>query len=449
MPSFKQSLCHLRWGYPNISLTRNELRTCCKTPFQSVNEKDMEEQGIDLFLNNRYQIERRFEMFKGIRHRDCQQCWQLEDQGANSLRGNSPQGFLDYANHHNMFAEFPDKHMNYVTRHVNLNSEILRSHKPFMLEVSLGNTCDLKCMYCNHVYSSQWATESLKNNRLPIEIYNEVSGKPNQKFIDLFWEWFNKEAKFSLERIGIIGGEPLITPDFYPFIDRLLESYQDIENDDTTIWIVTNLNTSESYFKKLMNYLPKLNEKFKLEILISMESTENQAEYIRNGLNWSKFENNVYKLCEATKDNHRVVIGFLPSVNVLSIPRYTKFLQWVYKVVQDTGKYIMLKQNTVVWPEVHTPFILTPEYAKYITEAIDWIKTVDSTMPDFDDIFGRWPAYTEFLINLRDSLSNNKPDQEMQKRFHEWFKDFDGLRALNFEETFPELKDFYNMCGKL
>lgn len=449
-PSYEKSLCHLRWGYPNISLTRKEIRTCCKTPFQKVNDDDIKSYGIDLFLNTDYQVNRRFEMMKGERHGDCHQCWQIEDQGATSLRGNTANGFIDFAHHRNLFDEFGTTDMNTVTEQVNLDSNILRSHKPFMLEVSLGNTCDLKCMYCNHVYSSQWATESLKTFKISQHIYDEVNGAPDSEFIELFWKWVDQEAKFSVERIGIIGGEPLITPEFYPFIDRLIETYQDIPHNNTTIWIVTNLNTPENYFNRLLKYLPKLNEKFKLEILISMESTEDQAEYIRNGLNWKRFESNVRKLFNSTKDNDRVTLGFLPSITALSIPRYKQFLQWVYNISRETGKPVMLKQNIVTWPNCHTPFVLTPDFADYLTDAIDWLTSVQSDMPEFNDHFGRWSTYTAFLVNLRDSIKNNTTDQSMlRQQFYTWFKDFDELRGINFVETFPEFKDFYAMCGEI
>jgi len=450
MPSNENSICHLRWGYPNISLTRNEIRTCCKTPFQKVTEQDQKEYNINLFLNTDYQLNRRIEMLKGIRHNDCGQCWQIEDQGATSLRGNSSQGFIDFAYSRQMFGEFGTSDLAEVGEKVTIDSKILRSHKPFMLEVSLGNTCDLKCMYCNHVYSSQWATESLKNNKIPQIVYDEVTGSPNQEFIDLFWKWVDTEAKHSLDRIGIIGGEPLITPDFYPFIDKLLEVYNDVPHNNTTIWIVTNLNTPDNYFNRLINYLPKLNEKFKLEILISMESTEEQAEYIRNGLTWKRFESNVYRLFEATKGNDRVTLGFLPSITALSIPRYKKFLQWVYKVGKDTGKPAMLKQNIVTWPNSHTPFVLTPDFADYLTDAIEWVKTVQTEMPEFDDHYGRWNTYLDFLINLRDSIQNSTNDQRtLRQDFYKWFNDFDQLRGLNFVETFPEMKNFYAQCGDI
>ena len=54
------------------------------------------------------------------------------------------------------------------------------------------------------------------------------------------------------------------------------------------------------------------------------------------------------------------------------------------------------------------------------------------------------------LNQIKDSIKNNNKDQtELRQSFYKWFVDFDNLRNLNFVETFPELKEFYKMCGEL
>jgi organic radical activating enzyme len=450
--SYKKSICSLRWGYPNISLTRSEIRTCCKTPFQTVSENDIKEYGINLFLNTKYQKERRLEMLKGIRHHSCSQCWQIEDQGASSLRLANPnpeKSFDNYARHNKMYSEYGNLSLENIAESATLESAIVESHRPFMLEVSLGNTCDMKCMYCNHVYSSQWATEGLKNKTLSIQDYKSVTTKPEEKFTELFWKWVDLEAKHSLDRIGIIGGEPLITPEFYDFADKLLEVYKDVPHNNTNIWIVTNMNSESKYFDKFIQYIPKLNEKFKLEIHISMESTHEQAEYIRNGLSWSTFENNVNRLFDLTKDMDRVTLAFLPSITALSVPRFKNFLVWVYELSKKYNKIPMLKQNIVTWPQPHTPFILPSEFATYLDSAIEWLSTIQDNTPKFSDEFGRWGVYNTFLKNLRNSIRNGGQGKtELRSKFFNWFNDFDKLRNLNFKQTFPELVDFYNLCEK-
>ena len=442
------SICHLRWGYPNISLTRSEIRTCCKTPFQTVTDQDIDEHNIDLFLNTPYQKDRRLEMLQGTRHSDCKSCWSIEDQGATSLRGNSPDGFIGHANHVGMFNEFAEPTLDYVSKHVNINSKILESNDPFMLEVSIGNTCDMKCMYCNHVYSSQWATESLKNGSINIETYKSVQSKPNQKFLDMFWKWVDSKAKYSLNRIGIIGGEPLISPEFYEFIDKLLEVYKDREGlAKTRIWVVTNLNSTDAQYAKFLEYIPKITKLFTLEVHVSMEAMGEQAEYIRNGLDWNRFENNVNKLFKSDAD---IEIAFLPSITALSIPRFTTFLKWVYDLSIKYNKPVMLKQNIVTYPNWQTPFILPNNFATYLDSAIDFMAEVSYGMPEVSDKFGTWPSYTAFLVNLRSGIQNSQPiDTGTMRQFARWFDEFDSKRNLNLIKTFPEFEYFYKACKEV
>jgi organic radical activating enzyme len=407
----------------------------------------MQEHGINLFLNTPYQKQRRLEMLKGVRHRDCNGCWQIEDSGGTSLRGNNSRGFIDFARHRRMFDEFQTQDLNKVSESVSLESAILESHRPFMLEVSLGNTCDMKCMYCNHIYSSQWATEGLKNKTLSIEEYRAAATKPRQDFLNLFWKWVDQEAKHSVERIGIIGGEPLITPEFYDFLDRLLEVYEDVPHNNTNIWIVTNMNSESKYFNRFIEYIPNLTKKFHLEIHVSMESMEQQAEYIRNGLAWNTFESNVNRLFDLTKDMKEVTLAFLPSITALSIPRFANFLTWIYELCERHQKPAMLKQNIVTWPQPHTPFILPSEFADYLDPAIEFVESVQDRMPQFKDEFGRWRAYNDFLKNLRSGIRNGGAGKtELRHKFATWFRDFDNLRGLNFKQTFPELSNFYDIC---
>ena len=405
----------------------------------------MDKYGTEIFLNTDYQKKRRMEMLQGVKHSDCKSCWSLEEIGAKSLRGNNPYGFVDYANRYQMFQEFTPPTLVEIANQVTIDSKILESNNPFMLEVSLGNTCDMKCMYCNHVYSSQWAAESLNNNTINVEIYRQVQSNPNERFINLFWEWVNTKAKHSLNRIGIIGGEPLITPEFYNFLDKLIEVYADKEGPKTRIWVVTNLNATANYYNKFLEYVPKLLEKFILEVHISMEALNDQAEYIRNGLDWNRFESNVNKLFASDTD---IELAFLPSITALAIPRFPKFLKWVYNLSKTYNKAVMLKQNIVTHPDVQSPFILPPEFADFLDPAIDWMQSISVGMPDVSDKFGTWSSYTDFLIRLRDGIRYNKNDNTMSKlRFATWFNDFDNKRHLNFVDTFPEIANFYNQAS--
>ena len=260
----------------------------------------------------------------------------------------------------------------------------------------------------------------------------------------MFWQWVDTKAKYSLDRIGIIGGEPLITPEFYEFIDKLLEIYADKEGEKTRIWIVTNLNSTDAQYAKFLEYIPKITKLFTLEVHISMEALGEQAEYIRNGLDWARFENNVNKLFQSDAD---IELAFLPSITALSIPRFPAFIQWVYDLSIKYDKPVMLKQNIVTYPGWQTPFILPNTFASYLDSAVDFMLEVSHGMPEVSDKFGTWAAYTSFLINLRTGIQNSQPvDAGIMRQFALWFDDFDKKRNLNLSKTFPELESFYLAC---
>ena len=84
-----------------------------------------------------------------------------------------------------------------------------------------------------------------------------------------------------------------------------------------------------------------------------------------------------------------------------------------------------------------------PKYIPQLTK--EWMKNIETEMPDVSDKFGTWVGYTEFLCKLRDGIKHNDVDNTTIRRaFVNWFDDFDRKRNLNFVNTFPELANFYN-----
>ena len=61
-------------------------------------------------------------------------------------------------------------------------------------------------------------------------------------------------------------------------------------------------------------------------------------------------------------------------------------------------------------------------------------------------------------FNIRDSIKNQEGEKidwvsgdvnDVRASFYKWFKQYDERRKVNFLETFPEYKEFYNMCKEL
>ena len=446
------TICDLKWNYPIFNMDRGEFRSCCRTPSNKVTEEELQTQGIDAFLNSPKMLQSRLDLIQGVKTPDCKTCWNIEDNGMSSPR----QGSELFWKHMKEKRQIPstleysdDKLKTILGTITNLNDPRLKSNYPYMLEISLGNTCDMKCMYCNHHYSTQWATEEIKLGRISQEQYDREFPKAPAIFNEKFWEWFNEVGVKHLGRIGIIGGEPLIMPEFYLMVDKLIESRQKSpKKKRTSFWIVTNLNTPKNYLEKFLQYLPKLSETFDVEILVSMESVGTKAEYIRNGLDWNKFTTNLDTLLSRKDVNFN--FGFIPSLNALSVSSLKDFVMFAEGLYHKHGRPVAIKQNIINFPSHQSPFILTPDFAKYVDECIEYMEPKIPDMPIVPDYHGRWDTFVEFIKELSESLKNNTIDKTNERRyFANWFDDFDNRRKMHLLETFPEYTEFYNMCKGL
>ena len=443
------TICDLKWNYPIFHMERGEFRSCCRTPSRPISDSLIDELGTNAFLNNPQMLQSRLDLVQGKRNEDCKSCWGLEDTGMSSPR-HDPDKFWYQLQKSKVVSpnqSYSDDVLRLEMSKINsVNHTGLQSHYPYMLEVSLGNTCDMKCMYCNHIYSTQWATERIKYGEITQEQYDREFPKASDKFDEYYWKWFDT-VKLHLGRIGAIGGEPLIMPEFYKFIEKsiaAIEPIKDYRNKKMTFWIVTNLNTPPNYINKFLEYLPKLTEHFDVEILGSMEAVGKRAEYIRNGLDWERFTTNLDKILGS---KYNFEFGFISSVNALSIATTIDFIKFTEELYQKYNRPVALKQAVVNYPSHQSPFILTTDFAKYIDDTVAYMQQRADVMPDVSDFYGRWDQYILFLQNLANSIRNNKQERiSDRKKFVSWFNTFDERRKLNFLETFPEYANFYNFC---
>jgi len=447
------TICEFKWNYPIFQIDRGDFRSCCRTPSAPISKDLLEEKGIDAFLNNDDLIKSRLDLIRGVKHSDCKSCWNLEERGMKSPR--IPENFWNFLKRERVIPrdmEFNEENVRIELAKIDsVDHPFLKANNPYMMEISLGNTCDLKCMYCNHHYSSQWATELIKIGEITQEQYDTEFPKAPSTYEDKFWDWFDRVGCFSIHRINMIGGEPLIIPEFYDYVERMMariDQIKPVKKKKPTLCIVTNLHTPATYFNRFINRLSKITEVFDLEILISMESLEGRAEYIRNGISWDRFNSNVHKLLAVKDSNFQV--GFLMSVSVLSVPTTKQFVEYATNLSDQYQRSVGLKQNIINFPKWQNPMILPPEFSKHLYDTIEYMEKHVNNISNPTHFYGRYDQYMIFLRSLAESMIDNTGDYtDDRKKFHEWFVNFDKRRGLNLVETFPELADFYNLCGQL
>lgn len=403
---------------------------------------ELSAKGFDAFLNSDYQKSRRLEMLKGVRHADCATCWNLETKGVRSPRST--------------VAEFEQQMERQIGTKVTLaqltsapseDAPWLRSDQPVMLEIMLGNTCDMKCTYCNHHYSSQWAAERVKFGDIPADQVESEFSKPPISFANGFWEWFAHTGRQSLKYINLLGGEPLLMDGFYDFLDRLENFYPLSENPEVVLSIVSNFNASPARLERFLARIPRLKQRFQIDLNLSMESTGPRAEYIRHGLDWSRWELNVRRLLASEIDG--VQISFQLATNALNVTSIEGFLRFAKALYDEYRTPIFLRQNIISDPHWQSPLILTPDFAEYLDRACDFLQSVEPEMASLNHPWGSWSAYRGFLGGIARRIREGGENGEARRKFFSWFSQYDQRRGLNFLETFPEYQTFWELTRTL
>lgn len=440
-PDRPNTLCNYAWDYLLFYISEPSFTYCCRTERTKITPEMYQGYGSELFSNLPEHIERRRSLLRNHQHKDCNTCWSLENKGFKSARNDTK--FEEYM-HRNAGVKPLSK--NDLTD----DPTYELSSYANIIEIVLNNTCDAKCTYCSEHYSTQWYAEKKKFNIAMTRESSQI-GARDPKVEQLFWQWYEDVGMKQLIRFGFIGGEPLITDLIYECFDKLIEIHnktprlQPVENllngdgiSKIELCITTNMNTPEAYFKKFLEYLPKLNEHFNIIIQVSGENVGEELEYIRYGVKWKRFKNNLEKLLSLQE---LVSIDFMPCINLVGLPSLYKYIDY-FKYCVETYYPIHIHRNIVTWPTQQSPMCAPREFASYFDAPI---KTFNELLNDERyktcKPYNNWVVFKEFLEQTRDAILNNPPMTDMWYTGEEvgiFFEELDKRRNTNFLKTFPE-----------
>lgn len=436
-PTPKNSMCLYRWHYPLVNLSTGEVKTCCHTVGEVPSQSEMDSLGPDVFLNHPTQLQYRSEMLKGEKNPACNHCWRMEEKGVTSPRQGA-EWIANYFNRHGI----AQGNFNQVLTQLQANPSSVKSSHPELLEIMLGPACDLKCMYCNEVFSSLWEQEKKKFND-PIQHVSSAS-KPTS-FDENFWKWFESIHK-SLYYISFIGGEPLINPRFHETVSRICSIFPQEKRDFPTLGVISNFNAPEPVFDRFLSTVEKATKQFPMIILASVDTVGPRAEYIRHGLKWDRLIKNVKKLLAKRPD--RVSFTFNPTLNVLSIPTMIELLKLAVELRNEFDFPIALGRSMVISPSIFSPLILPRHYSHHLDECIDFVTKHND--PKYKSPYhGDWDLFIGFLQGVRDAIRDGQPNPVEHVNFMKQVLRNDVRRGTSIKSIFPEYVDFFSHCESL
>lgn len=438
------TFCSAKWENSTIWLGSGQSTSCHHPPAHAIDLEEIKTNPSAIHNTEQKKDDRRL-MLQSERPKGCDYCWKLEDQGSVSDRVYKTKIYTDDAIQKAADTKYFED--------VNLKT----------LEISFDRTCNFACSYCNPAFSTTWAKdikdngpyENLKSDgRNHFTHAHEASqlfkvGEQNP-YVNAFMKWWDAGLKSSLQEIRITGGEPLMSQEFWRFIEGY-SKVTSFESDPThgddmdlsallppRLAVNTNLGCSQELFERFLAITHDVSE---MDVYTSCEATFHQAEYIRDGLDFDEWLSRVdVLLFEARIQTLHVMC----TINSLSLFSLTEFLDMLLmlKAKNHGGPSAQLSftLNILRFPSFQSCLVL-PEYIrKQRRQDLQLWLWKNATNKYFEQ---HELNHVERLIQY---LKEPEPDDidVLRHDFKQFYTQYDKRRGKSFEDTFPkEIVEWY------
>ena len=321
------TMCLAKFHEASIWVYSGKIASCHYTPFIQVGNT------VDTFYNPLEKREQQKRMLAGEQPPACNSCWHYENLGLRSDRTRKSLSFKDH------LSADDYKNPNYV-------------FKPKALELAFQNTCNLACSYCSPQFSTAWMND-IRNQGVYQDITTddrrhyqkdivEIQQMIDPPDMNLFWDWFTTVAD-GLESIRVSGGEPLMHEEVFRVFEMMTQMNPDIE-----CVIHSNLCQKPVVMDRFFDKISKLTN---LRMNISNESAGETAEFIREGMVYSEWLENVERLGNST------VKEFTISTTVSAIALQS--LDQMYLDIID------IRKRTKVKPYISINMVDKPDFQSF------------------------------------------------------------------------------------
>jgi hypothetical protein len=225
----------------------------------------------------------------GFKNPDCSKCWKLESKGQSSYRLN----------------------WNRSTYFAGDTSPTIE-----IIDLRLGNQCNLQCRICNPMWSDQLG--KLYQSAKDEGIFNSLNHsfttgtiKPSNQFIEDLVGFCLRTP--SLKEIKFAGGEPFVMPEVEYFLQQMIQAGKK----DLTVSFLTNTTTAKESTLDLL-------KQFKKVILqCSIDGIGEHIEFQRFPCKWTVIERNFRRFIDCGFE-----VSLTPCWSQLNALGVVDFLNW-------------------------------------------------------------------------------------------------------------------------
>jgi MoaA/NifB/PqqE/SkfB family radical SAM enzyme len=396
------------------------IKVCCRShPIGFIQDSTLEE-----IWNNESMCRIRKQVLNDERPPECEPCFNLEDQGVESLRQRHITGVIPEAR---------------ITLYPNAISKMSENYTmPFeipTMELKLNNLCNLKCRMCNPTDSTSWNDWKeveefyIKENNYLVKNIQElklIESPYLDKFTDnpAWWSSLEKLLPY-FQRVEFAGGEPLTDPTHYRILEMLQPYASNIE-----VKYATNLTSLGKGSRNVFDYWPAFKS---VAVNVSIDGIGSSYEYIRGNGCWDDVVVNIKRIQEISNVSRIVGAVAVQVSNIMILD------QMIETFLDDLG--IVFYTNMVNYPNVLSIQVL-PNELKSI--AITRLRNVQKRVPEFKYVKEN-PILLGITLQQIDGIVNfilAKNTTHLWNDCVEFNRRLDVTRNQSFTDATPEFKSY-------
>ena len=393
------------------------IKICCKSaPIGFIQDESLE----SAWNNDTMQTVRR-QVLNNERPEVCKPCWDLEDQGVESLRQRHINGVIPEAR----IKLYPDTEF----------KEILPFTFPTM-EIKLNNLCNLKCRMCHPMDSTSWNDwdqvepfYKKEDNFLVQKIHSlNLVNKPYLGPFDDSDNWWKSFEKLlpHFRRVEFAGGEPLMDPQHFKILEMLKPYGNQIQ-----LKYATNLSMLGKGSRTVHEYWPHFKS---IAVNVSIDGYGPSYEYIRGNASWTDLLSNIKEIQQFPNIDRIVGAVAVQVSNAYVLPRMIEFF------LDELG--IVFYTNMVSYPQCLSIQTLPEDLKREITDRLLYTKTKihEYALVIKNPILQR---ITETQIdNIINYMNHKDTHEELWNDTINFNMNLDITRNQSFLEVNPEFKPY-------
>jgi len=389
--------CMMPWVHMHLWPAGFTYPCCMSDPDYPIG--NTQTQSLQDIWNGEQMRKIRLNMLSGEPSKECRRCYELEDNGMQTLRNSS-------------ITNFADKHWQKVMNTSDDGSagDVNMAY----MDIRFSNLCNLKCRSCGPQFSSSWFEDHK-------QMYGELNHPKILQVRDEMKSFMDELEPLleSVERVYWAGGEPLITQAHYDILDKWIAmGKRDVAMDYTT-------NFTQMRFKKKTAF-EYWNAFDKVRVAASLDANHKRGEYLRKNMDWDIVVQNRRDMLEQCPQVYFELTPTVSVYNVLNLPDFHK--EWIEQGLLEPAN---IRINILLDPTYMRLSILpVKKKDKIRLRYLEHLKYLDQ----FNNINHVKKDYESILNFINDDRS-----EEVKMFLYKTFK-VDKLRQEDVFEVFPELE---------